>query len=197
MEETQKKQSSKSESLGFKIFKTLVVSIQFPINMVITYLYGTFIEIIICMLSFRSLRYTFPKTHHCNKLSKCMTTTALIFWVANIYMIVIGRNISILINVLVGLLIGYLAYLYQDYIDLKERNKKIKHNRDKIIEILNGDVSSENIKNYCKSHGIKEEIATTVDNFLKMTIDKVCAKEFLTETAIKKRIKHFIESASN
>ena len=197
MEETQKKQNDKSEKLGLKIFKIFVITIQFPINMVITYFYGTYIEIIICMLSFTSLRYTFPKTHHCNKLSKCMTTTALIFWVANIYMIVIGRNISILINVLVGLLIGYLAYLYQDYIDLKERNKKIKHNRDKIIEILNGDVSLENIKNYCKSHGIKEEIATTVDNFLKMTIEKVCAKEFLTETAIKKRIKHFIESASN
>ena len=197
MEKSQKKQNDKSEKLGLKIFKIFVITIQFPINMVITYFYGTYIEIIICMLSFTSLRYTFPKTHHCNKLSKCMTTTALIFWVANIYMIVIGRNISILINVLVGLLIGYLAYLYQDYIDLKERNKKIKHNRDKIIEILNGDVSLENIKNYCKSHGIKEEIATTVDNFLKMTIEKVCAKEFLTETAIKKRIRHFIESASN
>ena len=150
------------------------------------------------MLSFISLRYTFPKTYHEKKfISKCMATTAIIFWVANIYMIVIGKNISILINVLVGLLIGYLAYLYQDYIDLKERNKKIKHNRDKIIEILNGDVSLENILNVCKRNGIKEEVGKTIDKFLKMTIEKVCQEEFLTETAIKKRIKHFIESAIN
>lgn len=197
MEKTQDKQNDQSKKLGFEIFKIFIITIQFPINMVITYFYGTYIEIIICMLSFLTLRYTFPKTYHASKLSKCMTTTAIMFWVANVYMIVVGINVSILTNVLIGLLLGYLAYLVQDYIDLKERNKKIKHNRDKIIEILNGDVSLENIKNYCKSHGIKEEIATTVDNFLKMTIEKVCAKEFLTETSIKKRIKHFIESANN
>lgn len=192
MEKTQEKQNGKS--LGFRIFTIFIVAIQFPINMVITFFYGTYIEIITCMLSFISLRYTFPKTYHEKKfISKCMATTAIIFWVANIYMIVIGRNISILINVLVGLLIGYLAYLYQDYIDLKERNKKIKHNRDKIIEILNGDVSLENILNTCKRNGIKEEVGKTIDKFLKMTIEKVCQEEFLTETAIKKRIKHFIE----
>lgn len=196
MEETQKKQNGKSKRLGFQIFKIFIITIQIPINMLITYFYGTYIEIMICMLSFVSLRYTFPKTYHCNKLSKCIETTALTFWIANIYMIFIGKNISILINVLVGFIIGYLAYLHQDYIDLKERNKKIKHNRDKIIEILNGDVSLDNIKKYCKSHGIKEDIATTIDDFLNMTIEKVCAKEFLTETAIKNRIRHFIESAN-
>lgn len=196
MEKTQTKQNDQSKKIDFEIFKIFVISIQFPINMLISYFYGTYIEIIICMLSFLSLRYTFPKTYHSKKLSKCMTTTAIMFWLANIYMIVVGIHVSILINVLIGLLLGYLAYIIQDYIDLKTRNNKIKHNRDKIIEILNGDVSLENIKNYCKSHGVKEEIATTIDNFLKMTIEKVCAKEFLTENAIKKRIKHFIESAS-
>lgn len=196
MEETQSQQNGKSKRLGFEIFRVCVVGIQFPINMIITYFYATYFEIIICMLSFISLRYTFPKTYHSKKLSSCMTTTAVMFWTANIYMIVIGINVSILINVLIGLILGYLTYLAQDYIDLKTRNKKIKHNRDKIIEILNGDVSLENILNFCKSHGVKEEVGKTIDNFLKMTIEDVCKKEYLTETAIKKRIKHFIESAN-
>ena len=43
---------------------------------------------------------------------------------------------------------------------------------------------------------IKEEVGKTVEKFLRMTIDKVCEQEYLTENAIKKRIKHFIESAS-
>ena len=196
MEKAQEQQNDKSKKLGFEIFRICVVSIQFPINMIITYFYGTYFEIIICMLSFISLRYTFPKTYHSNKLSKCMTTTAIMFWLANAYMIIIGVNVSILINVLIGLLLGYLAYIIQDYIDLKYRNKKLKHNRDKIIELLNGDVSLENILNFCKSHGVKEEVGKTIDNFLKMTIEDVCKKEYLTETAIKKRIKHFIESAN-
>ena len=196
MEKTQEKQNDQSKKLGFEIFKIFVVTIQFPINMLITYFYGTYVEIIICMLSFLSLRYTFPKTYHANKLSKCMITTAIMFWIANIYMIIIGVNFSILTNVLTGFLLGYLAYLVQDYIDLKTRNNKIKHNRDKIIEILNGDVSLESILNYCKQNGIKEEVGKTVDKFLRMTIDKVCQEEYLTETAIKKRIKHFIESAN-
>lgn len=111
-------------------------------------------------------------------------------------MIFIGRNITILINVLMGFLIGYVAYLYQDYIDYKKMNMKTKHNRDRIIEILGGDVSLENILRFCKCHGIKEDVGKTIDKFLRMTIEKVCEQEYLTETAIKKRIKHFIESAS-
>lgn len=190
MEKTQEKQ------IGFIIFKIFIIAIQIPINMVLTYFYNTYLEIIICMFAFQSLRYMFPKTYHSNGLLKCMATTAIIFWIANIYMIFVGKNISILTNVIIGFLIGYFAYLYQDYKDLKIRNKKIKHNRDKIIDILNGEVSLENILNYCKSHGIKEEVGKTVDKFLRMTIDKVCEQEYLTETAIKKRIKHFIESAN-
>ena len=196
MEKAQIKQNCEVKSIGFKLFVALVVSIQFPINMVITYFYGTYIEIILCMLSFFCLRYNFPKTYHSNTLLRCMTTTAIIFWIANIYMAVVGINISILVNIIVGLVIGYVAYLYQDYIDLKSRNKKVKHNRDKIIELLNGNVSKENIFDYCKSHGIKEEVGQTIDYFLRMTIEDVCKKEFLTETAVKKRIKHFIESAN-
>lgn len=190
MEKTQEKQ------IGFTIFKIFIIAIQIPINMVLSYFYKTYLEIIICMVSFQCLRYMFPKTYHSNGLLKCMTTTAIIFWIANIYMIFMGKNISILANVIIGFLIGYLAYLYQDYKDLKFRNKKTKHNRDKIIDILNGEVSLDNILNYCKNHGIKEEVGKTVDKFLVMTIDKVCEQEYLTENAVKKRIKHFIESAS-
>lgn len=191
MEKTQKKQ------IGFTIFRIFIVTIQIPINMFLTYFYNTYVEIAICMLSFQAFRNMFPKTYHSNGLLKCIVMTAIIFWTANIYMIFIGRNISILVNVIVGFLIGYLAYLYQDYKDLKDRNKKIKHNRDKIIDILGTDVSLDNILQYCKKNGIKEEVGITVEKFLRMTIEKVCEQEYLTENAVKKRIKRFIESASN
>lgn len=193
MEKTQSQQNDQSKKLGFEIFKIFIVSIQFPINMIITYFYGTYLEIIICMLSFISLRYMFPKTYHSNKLSKCMTTTAIMFWLANAYMIVIGINVSILINVLIGLLLGYLAYLIQDYIDLKYRNKKFKHNRDKIIELLNGDVSQEHIFDYCKSRGIKDEVADTIDLFLHNKIDDVCEILEISDTTLKRRIKLFLK----
>lgn len=191
MEKTQKKQ------IGFTIFRIFIVTIQIPINMFLTYFYNTYVEIAICMLSFQVFRNMFPKTYHSNGLLKCIAMTAIIFWTANIYMIFIGRNISILVNVIIGFLIGYLAYLYQDYKDLKDRNKKIKHNRDKIIDILGTDVSLDNILQYCKKNGIKEEVGITVEKFLRMTIEKVCEQEYLTENAVKKRIKRFIESASN
>lgn len=193
MEKAQEKQSCENKGLGFKLFVTLVVSIQFPINMLITYFYGTYIEIILCMLSFFSLRYTFPKTYHSNTLLRCMTTTAIIFWIANIYMVVIGINISILVNIIVGLLIGYVAYIYQDYIDLKSRNKKFKHNRDKIIELLDGDVSQEHIFDYCKSKGIKDEVADTIDLFLHNKISDVCEILDISDTTLKRRIKLFMK----
>lgn len=194
MEKAQSKQNDKSKKLGFEIFKFLVVSIQIPINMVLTFFYGTYLEIIICMASFMSLRYCFPKTYHCNTLFKCMSTTAVIFWIANIYMIAIGIHISILINILVGLLIGYILYLVQDYIDLKSTKKKIKHNRDKIIELLKGDASLDNIKYVCKTHGMLEETAIIIDDFLKKTLEQVCYDRNYSATAIKKKIRKFIES---
>lgn len=193
MEKTQEKQSCETKSIGFKLFVALVVSIQFPINMLITYFYGTYIEIILCMVSFFCLRYTFPKTYHSNTLLRCMTTTAIIFWIANIYMVVIGINISILVNIIVGLLIGYVAYIYQDYIDLKSRNKKFKHNRDKIIELLDGDVSQEHIFDYCKSKGIKDEVADTIDLFLHNKIEDVCEILDISDTTLKRRIKLFLK----
>lgn len=192
MEETRTQQIS----LGFKIFKIFIVTIQIPINMFITYFYKTYIEIIICMLSFQSLRYMFPKTYHSNGLLKCIFMTAIIFWFSNIYMIIIGVNISIFINVLIGFLISYLAYIIQDYIDLKERNNKIKGNRNKIIELLNGDVSLDNILEHCKKYGIIEEVGKTVDLFLRKTINDVCKEQYLSETAVKKRIRLFIEKGS-
>lgn len=193
MEKAQEQQNDKSKKLGFEIFRICVVSIQFPINMIITYFYGTYFEIIICMLSFISLRYTFPKTYHSKKLSNCMTTTAMMFWVANIYMIVIGINVSIFTNVLIGLILGYLTYLVQDYIDLKYRNKKFKHNRDKIIELLNGDVSQDHIFDYCKSNGIKDEVADTIDLFLHNKINDVCEILDISDTTLKRRIKLFLK----
>lgn len=193
MEKAQEQQNDKSKKLGFEIFRICVVSIQFPINMIITYFYGTYFEIIICMLSFISLRYTFPKTYHSKKLSNCMTTTAMMFWVANIYMIVIGINVSIFTNVLIGLILGYLTYLVQDYIDLKNRNKKFKHNRDKIIELLNGDVSQDHIFDYCKSNGIKDEVADTIDLFLHNKINDVCEILDISDTTLKRRIKLFLK----
>ena len=193
MEKAQIKQNCEVKSIGFKLFVALVVSIQFPINMVITYFYGTYIEIILCMLAFFCLRYNFPKTYHSNTLLRCMTTTAIIFWTANIYMVVVGINISILVNIIVGLVIGYVAYLYQDYIDLKSRNKKIKHNRDKIIELLNGDVSQEHIFDYCKSRGIKDEVADTIDLFLHNKIEDVCEILDISDTTLKRRIKLFLK----
>jgi hypothetical protein len=122
-----------------------------------------------------------------------MTTTAIIFWTANIYMAVVGINISILVNIIVGLVIGYVAYLYQDYIDLKSRNKKVKHNRDKIIELLNGDVSQEHIFDYCKSKGIKDEVADTIDLFLHNKIEDVCEILDISDTTLKRRIKLFLK----
>ena len=193
MEKAQNKQSSK---IGLTIFKIFIVTIQIPINMVLTYFYSTYIEIIICMLAFQSLRYMFPKTYHSNGLLKCMGMTAVIFWTCNIYMIVVGRNVSILINVLIGFLISYIAYLVQDYIDLKERNKKVKSNRDKIIELLNGDTSQDNIFLLCRNSGLKDDVANSVDLFLTNTLEETAEILEVDVRTIQRRIKKFIEECS-
>lgn len=193
MEKAQQKQSSK---IGLTIFKVFIVAIQIPINMVLTYFYNTYVEIIICMLAFQSLRYMFPKTYHSNGLLKCMGMTTIIFWTCNVYMIIVGRNVSILINVLIGFVISYLAYIVQDYIDLKERNKKVKSNRDKIIELLNGDTSQDNIFLLCRNNGLKDDVANSVDLFLTNTLEETSEILEVDVRTIQRRIKKFIEECS-
>ena len=103
-----------------------------------------------------------------------------------------GENISIYSSVLVSFILCLNLYVI-DYIAERLKPNIIKHNRDKIIEILDGDTSKQHILEYCKRNGIREDVGETVDLFLRKTINDVCEEQYLSETAVKKRIRVFIE----
>lgn len=69
-----------------------------------------------------------------------------------------------------------------------------KTKRQIIIDMLDNNVSKENILLYCKKKGLKNEIAETIDIFLKYSIKVSCSKLFISESTLKYRINKFIQS---
>lgn len=179
--------------IGFYIYKCKWYSFAFGTFIIASVLTGKVFETFFILIGYRFFRYVFPSTLHLDIVKECIITNTILitFMILSTFNIHVSIYFSLIYTFIVCLILYVINYIIQI-----TNPKKIKHNRDKIIDILNGQVSLENILEFCKSHGIKEEVGKTVDKFLTMTIDKVCEQEYLTETAIKKRIKHFIENAS-
>lgn len=121
----------------------------------------------------------------------CLGVSLVLFYVA--IKSAFTLELSIMANVMIGVMCGCLTSYIATY--LYNENKKLS-NRQKIINILNGDTSKKNILEYCRNNGIKEDVAYTIDAFLNKTINTVCDEQYLSENAVKKRIRLFIESAS-
>lgn len=121
----------------------------------------------------------------------CLGVSLALFYVA--IKSAFTLELSIMANVMIGVMCGCLTSYIATY--LYNENKKLS-NRQKIINILDGNVTKDNILHYCRNNGIKEDVVNTIDAFLNKTINEICEEQYLTENAVKKRIRLFIESAS-
>jgi hypothetical protein len=151
---------------------------------------GKIFELVVLFTSFVLFRYIFPSTLHLDEFEECIACSIILL--SGALIVSFGENISIYSSVLVSFILCLNLYVI-DYIAERLKPKIHKHNRDRIIELLNGDTSTKHILEYCKRNGIREDVGETVDLFLRKTINEVCDEQYLSETAVKKRIKTFIE----
>lgn len=187
------KTSRKLDEIGFFLYKYSLVAIQIPLNMIVAFFNHTEIEIVIAMISFVMFRYDFPKTYHCNSVSRCMMTTSVIFWITSLILSQININISLFIHILIGACIGFLAFLTQCIIeDIEQENTKSR--RKRIINKLENNTNIEYIIEYCKNKGFKSDIADTIHIFLSNTIEESCNKLYITPTTLDYRLNKFLES---
>lgn len=156
---------------------------------------GKVFELIVLFSSFVLFRYVFPSTLHFDNFEKACITSSIVL-LSGALIVSWHKDISIYSTVLVSFILCLSLYVI-DYVASLIKPKLFKHNRDKIVEILKGDVSKEHILEHCKKIGVLEEVGETVNAFLKKTISEVCAEQYLCETAVKKRVRLFIEKSGN
>ena len=101
----------------FKVFQITLYAIFFICVYALALFIGRVLELTLLLTSYFALRYTFVKTWHADTTLKCITTSIVVFWIAESF--VLPKEISILCSIMFGFLITFALYLIQDYLDLK------------------------------------------------------------------------------
>ena len=176
--------------IGFYLYKYKWYMLCYLCLIMLALFTGKIFELVVLFTSFLLFRYIFPGTLHLDEFEECIASSIILL--SGALIVSFSKNISIYSTVLVSFILCLILYMI-DYIASRLKPKIIKHNRDRIIEVLDGNTSKQHILEYCKRNGIREEVGETVDLFLRKTINEVCEEQYLSETAVKKRIRLFIE----
>ena len=118
----------------FRLFQFSLYAIFFICVYLLSLFLGRVLELTLILASYFALRYTFVKTWHARSTLKCIITSIMVFWIAELF--VIPKEISILCSVMFGYLISYGLYLIQDYIDLKYPSTDLYDLTEEKLELL-------------------------------------------------------------
>lgn len=187
----------KQEKILFTIFVIVVQALQFGAVYSIALLNSRAIEFFIIFLSFQINRAVFGKSYHADQLSKCTLYTLVIFY----FLIrgVIPLDISLFITPLFGVYLSYVLNRVQDLIDNQNVPKPFvkKKLRDQIIDILGDRLTEEEIESFCLQKGINSKVSETVFLYLTNSKDDVADILGIEGTTVIRRLKRFIEKATD
>lgn len=161
-EKIEKRLDRKLKLLSF-IFNVLV----FTGIGICAYLNQKYIECIVLLVAFLTLRYCFPTTYHSRSFWLCLVWSILIFVVTlpNVMPI----QYSLLSGVILGCFVDFMLYKIQEYIDLK--NFYIEHSKFKLET-----ATKEEIIELCKILHYKKP---KIDLAIKFFVDKWTNKQVL------------------
>lgn len=118
----------------FRLFQFSLYAIFFISVYLLGFILGKELELTLILISYFSLRYTFVKTWHAKTTMKCITTSIIVFWIAESF--VLPTEISILCSVVFGFLITYGLYILQDYLELKNPPITLNNLTEERLELL-------------------------------------------------------------
>lgn len=194
--------------LSFRIKKFLVNFGAYLLVLIPAYFGDKVLEVTVAIVSFAVLRTSFPKTYHADTIESnpskaiklCIKSSIILFCLLQPTLIKI--NISLLSNALIGLLLGYVSYVVEDYLELQKLRKLqkekeiVKKKREKIIEILGYDTSQEHIFEFCRNKGLIDKVADAVDLYLSTTLQEASNLLGVDISTIKRRVDSFINKSA-
>lgn len=203
MLERQKKNLRKIEENSPSKFEAFIVKVIYVILFIaynlfeiwLVYLIGKYqgkthemIFLVVCFMCNKSI-YGTPL--HFRDNIKCLVISLFTFYVAG--SCTIGFGTSILVSIIIGVACGSITSYVATYLLKEEMKKETK--RSQIIKILGNDLSKEHIFEYCRSVGLKENIAKTINSYLSNTLQGTSDELYIDLATVKRRIDKFIESA--
>lgn len=167
--------------IGYAIFLIIILSYAL--------LLGKFNVTIPMIVAYTLTRHTFENELHYQKTSQCLRIS-IIFFIIGISAI-LDINISLLQNLIIGVLINFVGYLITL---LPERTKK-NSKRKIIIEILGAEnLDEESIEKFCVSKGVPK-LSETIYLFLNNTLEETSEILEVDISTINRRINKFIKES--
>lgn len=149
-------------------------------------------EILLIVLCFFVNKAIYGKPLHFRDNFKCLGVSLLLFYIAS--QCAFKLNLSILTNVVIGVLCGgitsYIAtYLYSENKEMKKRNL--------VKELVELNLDNDEIQNICKINGLDEEIGFIVDFRLNHTEYLTCYEFSIDRTTLNRKINKFLRTTKN
>lgn len=186
----------KLDKIMFTVFVIVTQGLQFLAVYSVAMLNQRAIEFLFIFLSFQVNRKIFGKSYHADQLSKCTLFTLVIFYFLTSG--VFKLNVSLFMAPLFGVYLSYILNIVQELIDNQRVPKPFvkKKLRDQVIDILGDNLDEEYITNYCLHLGLNTKIAETVFLYLDNSKDDVADILDIQGTTVIRRVKKFIEKAT-
>lgn len=186
----------KLDKIMFTIFVIVTQGLQFLAVYSVACFNQRAIEFLFIFFSFQINRKIFGKSYHADQLSKCTLFTLVIFYFLTSG--VFKLTVSLFMAPLFGVYLSYVLNIVQELIDNQIVPKPFvkKKLRDQVIDILGDNLDEEYITNYCLHLGLNTKIAETVFLYLDNSKDDVADILDIQGTTVIRRVKKFIEKAT-
>lgn len=159
----------------------------------VAYLNERLVETLITMLLFYLYRSMYVKQYHAKSLFLCSGISIIVFTIVTL--LNLKLSLSICTSILLTFAITAISYRVKDYMDLQFVSTHEVDNRTKIVKILNGEVSEEDIIEYCLENDLSLKIAETTFLYLNNKLEDVAEILDIDNSTVVRRVKQFIKSA--
>ena len=116
--------------------------------LVFAYFNDRLIELGLLFFAYINLRYLFPTTFHHKTMKGCLSWSIVMMFVSIQFSQPIG--LTIMFNLVIGFLMGYVLYRTQLHIDIKKELELIKIKQSKTLY----EMTIEEFNEFCKSKGL-------------------------------------------
>lgn len=166
---------SVGNEVGFKLFTLMLSLFQFMLVFTLCYFINNVTwQFVVIFVSFCVLRAVFGKSYHCNTILACTSLSCLVFLIAT--KLSLPSYVSILCNVLIGLLVAYMMYVmyyYDKYTNSQGITLKRGMSEEALIEMCNNAQLTEIEMKIMLNYYVKRKSLLYIATLVGYSIDNV------------------------
>lgn len=139
--------------IKFFAYKYGLYAFIFLLIIALSFLLGKHIEAVFLFVAFVFLRYKFPKTFHHHSTYWCVFWSVLSFWLCIVA--VLPLKYSVLSGAVVEMILCFILYKIQDYVDIKAENQELKTPRFSLYTCSHDEFTAFCLKNKVRNDRVE------------------------------------------